>query len=559
MNGACESIAEQLCGCCQGVGTQTPEPITNRPGLSAIAYRVGTQAAFKSSLLAELSDPDFLALVPLRTRADSDFTIALLDAWAVALDILSFYQERLANESYLRTAVDQRSVIELARLVGYTPSPGVGASAFVAFTLSSAPGSPDNVLIPAGSRVQSVPQPGQSPQVFETSSDLTGLIAYNSLQAQTTVPWGLNTGDLSTWLSGTSNNLNPGDGILFVSSTLYNSPASGPADFHIITNVVINSNTQSTQVTWDQPLSSWVGQNNPGVYVYAFRKRAALFGVQAPLPWTLASLNLSSFPMYNNDWAFQYTIGTSQINLDASYPSVTPSQPASSSSPAAPQWTVLSGPGLIMLFQVVSTAETGPGLYTLTTKTTQLTLANGQALVNLHQPTDFYEAALAELVFALDAYEADQALGSPTVQDIDNLIQAWTNLFQVFAGVIPTDTLLAYIVSQTRNTTAFVQSNLLTTVDPPYISPWSYDGTFERQSGLLKPVEGADLEIVGGQQISRRSAGCRLRPSAPADGDDRQPGELRPRRSIRGLQVTDGRRSSSTRSRRPPTRPRRGI
>ena len=74
---------------------------------------------------------------PLRTRADSDFTIALLDAWAVALDILSFYQERIANESYLRTAVDQRSVIELARLVGYKPSPGVAASAFLAFTLSS--------------------------------------------------------------------------------------------------------------------------------------------------------------------------------------------------------------------------------------------------------------------------------------------------------------------------------------------------------------------------------------------------------------------------------------
>ncbi len=156
----------------------------------------------------------------------------MIDAWAIALDILSFYQERLANESYLRTAVDPRSVFELARLVGYTPSPGVGASAFVAFTLSSAPGSPDNVPISAGSRVQSVPQPGQSPQVFETSSDLTGLIAYNALPAQTTVPWGLNTGDLSTWLSGTSNNLNPGDGILFVSSTLYNlRPCPAPPTF----------------------------------------------------------------------------------------------------------------------------------------------------------------------------------------------------------------------------------------------------------------------------------------------------------------------------------------
>jgi len=498
MNGSCESLAEQLCGCCQGVGTQTPEPITNRPALSAIAYRVGTQTAFKSSMLAELTDPDFLALAPLRTRADSDFTIALLDAWAVALDILSFYQERIANESYLRTAVDQRSVIELARLVGYKPSPGVAASAFLAFTLSSAPGSPDNVLIPAGSRVQSVPAPGQSPQVFETSSDLTALIAYNALPAQTTLlPWGLNTGDLSTWISGTNNNLNPGDGILFVSSTLYNSLTSGAADFHIITNVVINSSTQSTQVTWDQPLTSWVGLINTGVYIYVFRKRAALFGVQAPDPRTLVSLNISNISIWPEapagpraDWTFQYISGSSQINLDASYPAVTPSQPG------APQWMVLSAPrspGLLALFQVTATAETGPLLYTLTTKTTQLTLANWQ-VVN------------------------DQ--------------------FTILGTTI--DGTLTYLVSQTRSTTAFVQSYLLTTVAPPYISPWSYDTSFQRQAGLLKPVEGADLEIVGGQQISIGQpvgvSGRRLRLTVTTGS----PQGFVPEGGTGGLQVSDG-------------------
>src|SRR5262249_41885652 len=161
-----------------------------------------------------------------------------------------------------------RSVIELARLVGYVPSPGVAASAILAFTLSSAPGSPDTVLIGAGSRVQSVPGPGQSPQVFETSSDLTARIASNALPAQTTLPWGLSTGDQSTWIIGTSNNLNPGDGILFVSSALQDSLTSGSADFHIITKVVVDPIAKKTQVTWDQPLGDWLGQNNPGVYVH---------------------------------------------------------------------------------------------------------------------------------------------------------------------------------------------------------------------------------------------------------------------------------------------------
>src|SRR5215831_2052093 len=207
MNGSCETPEPVLCGCCEGVGPETPQPITNRPALPAISYRVGTHAEFKASMLAALSDPENAALAPLRTREDADFTIALIDAWAVSADILSFYIERIANEAYLRTAVDQRSVFELARLVGYRPSPGVAASAFLAFTLNDAPGSPDNVLIKAGTRIQSVPNPGQQPQVFETSSDLTALIEKNAIPAQATIPWELSSGDTATWLQGTGNNL----------------------------------------------------------------------------------------------------------------------------------------------------------------------------------------------------------------------------------------------------------------------------------------------------------------------------------------------------------------
>jgi len=48
-----------------------------------------------------------------RTRADDDFAIGLLDAWAVVSDVLTFYQERIANESYLRIATaERRSVLE---------------------------------------------------------------------------------------------------------------------------------------------------------------------------------------------------------------------------------------------------------------------------------------------------------------------------------------------------------------------------------------------------------------------------------------------------------------
>ncbi len=104
------------CGCCCGTqARRTPASIENRPGLSAIAYRVGTHSQIKRTMLAALSDSSRPALKYLNTRDDDDFSIALLDAWATVADVLTFYQERVANESYLRTATDRRSVVELVR------------------------------------------------------------------------------------------------------------------------------------------------------------------------------------------------------------------------------------------------------------------------------------------------------------------------------------------------------------------------------------------------------------------------------------------------------------
>src|SRR5690606_31796390 len=69
------------CGCCAGLEITTPAAIENRAGLSAVAYRIGTQPQWKASLLARLSSSEHPALAKLLTRDDDDFTIALLDAW----------------------------------------------------------------------------------------------------------------------------------------------------------------------------------------------------------------------------------------------------------------------------------------------------------------------------------------------------------------------------------------------------------------------------------------------------------------------------------------------
>ncbi len=156
------------CGCGEGITVQTPMEVSNRPGLSAISYRVGTYTQFKQSMLARLSGMDSSALRSLQTRDDSDFTIALFDCWAMVCDVLTFYQERIANESYLRTAQEQFSLTYLARRIGYELHPGVAATTYLAFSIEDAAGAPEQTSIPAGTKVQSLPNPGEQPQIFET-------------------------------------------------------------------------------------------------------------------------------------------------------------------------------------------------------------------------------------------------------------------------------------------------------------------------------------------------------------------------------------------------------
>ena len=100
----------ECCGCCAGVEAATPLEVVNRGGLSAIAYRIGEYGDFRASLHTALSSSTWLPLQALLTREEDDFTIGLIDAFACAADVLTFYQERIANESWLETATERISM-----------------------------------------------------------------------------------------------------------------------------------------------------------------------------------------------------------------------------------------------------------------------------------------------------------------------------------------------------------------------------------------------------------------------------------------------------------------
>lgn len=179
--------------------TDEPSGGDNRPGLDQIDYRVGTHASFMERMLARIHrqhvPPDEppepghdRPLRALRTRRRDDPAIALIDAWATCADVLTFYQERLANEQYLRTARERRSVVELAALVGYRPDPGVSASARLAFRVDDSDQGPARAEVPAGTQVQSVPERGELPRTFETAHALVARPEWNEIGARQTRP-----------------------------------------------------------------------------------------------------------------------------------------------------------------------------------------------------------------------------------------------------------------------------------------------------------------------------------------------------------------------------------
>ncbi|MDP5279841.1 putative baseplate assembly protein [Sphingomonas sp. DG1-23] len=210
------------CGCCEGVESITPRAIANRPGLARLSGRIGTHADFLETMQARLATHALQEggrpLAALRTRDPADASIALLDAFAVTGDVLTFYQERIANEGYLPTATQDRSVRELARLIGYEPGPGVSASTYLAFTLDSDAETP--VTIPAGTGAKSLPRQNELPQIFETSRDLVARARWNLLGVRTSEPERGQNRDADNYttdiyLAGTDTGLKPGDALLF--------------------------------------------------------------------------------------------------------------------------------------------------------------------------------------------------------------------------------------------------------------------------------------------------------------------------------------------------------
>lgn len=99
----------------------------------------------------------------------SDQGMVILELVSFVLDALSYRCDVIANESYLQTAVLLKSVLNLAKIIDYTPKPAVSATADLVFTITQ---QPIDIVIPKGIQVSTQQTGTEESYVFETMEDL---------------------------------------------------------------------------------------------------------------------------------------------------------------------------------------------------------------------------------------------------------------------------------------------------------------------------------------------------------------------------------------------------
>jgi hypothetical protein len=289
--------------------------------------------------------------------------------------VLTFYVERVAQEQYLPTATERRSVDDLVQLIGYRLQPGVAATTWLAFTLETVPdaaggfrpqpvpGIPGLVPIPERAKVQSIPGPGELPQTFETVEAIEALAGWNTLQPRLSAPRIPRNGDDRAWFAGVGLDIGPGDTLLFVADDWSKDTPQARWQQRRVVAVQPDPGSQRTLVRWRTALSNLaLGDPPVDVAVFAMRQTAALFGYNAPDPKLFTDEVQGHLSLVSGEWNFD-PITNSTLFLDSLYRGVEPDS-----------WAVLVHPDVAnnVLAKITGVNEVSKSGYSISAKVTRL-------------------------------------------------------------------------------------------------------------------------------------------------------------------------------------------
>jgi ligand-binding sensor domain-containing protein len=272
-----------------------PRRPANPAGRSTLDFRLATQPVFRRWMLQRLRqrtltlpDGEVIdnALQTLNPDDPHGFVPSLIGAWAAVGDILTFYQDRIANEGYLSTATESLSVRALAAGIGYRPRPALSATTHLAFTVLDAGGAVERLTVPKGTAIHSVPPPGEASALFETDQDIEARPEWNAIEPLLSPPEAkpqIVANAVQLRVAGAVSDLRPGTPIVL-------RDRDGGDERVLVrqlTAVEPDAVERTTLLGWEDPLEQLDARRDDqelfkAPEVLMFRQTARLFGAGAP-------------------------------------------------------------------------------------------------------------------------------------------------------------------------------------------------------------------------------------------------------------------------------------
>jgi hypothetical protein len=144
--------------------------VNTRENRQVIDYLARDYDSFRQALVGLIP-----AKLPEWTdNSETDFGIVLIELFAYMADILSYYQDRAANEAFLATAQERRSVIQHLQLIGYEMAGAAPAAARLSLLVTAAPAAA--VEVRPGDQFATVSGKQQSSVTFEYAGSKPAVI-----------------------------------------------------------------------------------------------------------------------------------------------------------------------------------------------------------------------------------------------------------------------------------------------------------------------------------------------------------------------------------------------
>jgi predicted phage baseplate assembly protein len=227
-----------------------------------------------------------------------------------------------------------------------------------------------------GTKVQSVPGPGETPQTFETVEAIEARPEWNALVPRQTVPLAPFFGQQAAYLDGVATNLEPGDAFVIVGDERVGAMSSERWDFRIVDAVELDHDRGVTKVTWATGLGTETPHVDPAAsdpHFYALRLKATLFGSNAP-DWRTLPAEVrkrydsnSESDQQREEWPgltiSEIADAEDVIHIDGLHREILPQS-----------WLVISRRGYEELFDVQTVDESARKGFGLSGKTTRLEL-----------------------------------------------------------------------------------------------------------------------------------------------------------------------------------------